>query len=93
MDQRPGDEDTKMERQVQKVVHPILAANARVDWMILILSSSLRSYGKKSSRMFSHNVHSRHGKDCNRRDSLLLSDMNSKAEELLISCSVNDSFG
>ena len=52
-------------------VHPILVANARVDWMYLDLTSlnSLRYYVKESSVMSSRNVRPRRGKECSHRGS------------------------
>ena len=64
-------------------------------WMILILPSSLKSYGKESSGMFSLNVRPRHGKECNRKDSQCRSCYQAVAQLTngWISCNYNDSFG
>ena len=79
-----------------KEVRPILAANARLDWMSLDDSDLIQQFQiLREGRMFSLNVRLRHGKECNRKDSQCRSCYQAVAQltNSWISCNYSDSFG
>ena len=76
-------------------VHPILVANARVDWMSLEDSELTQQCGQESSEMSSLNVRPRHGKECNRKGLLCRYSYQAVAQLTngWISCNHSASFG